>query len=130
MYIKSIEIMNYSNVNVLLGKTITSIEGMVKESEEVLFYCSDGSVYKMWHEQDCCEIVLLDDIVGDITDLINNPITLAEESSSGSNEDKEGYGYETFTFYKFATIKGYLNIKWWGQSNGYYSEDVSFAQIQ
>ena len=36
----------------LLGKTITNIEGLEKGSENVLFECSDGSRYEMYHEQD------------------------------------------------------------------------------
>lgn len=116
-------------VSDLMGKTISSIRGAVKDNDVILFECTDGSMYLMWHEQDCCECVDIDDICGDINRLIGTPITKAEEvtDSYGDCDNDESY---TWTFYHFATVKGYVTLKWYGSSNGYYSESVDFCKIK
>lgn len=48
--------------NVLVGKTITNISGLSVDSDEVIFECSDGTRYKMFHERDCCESVSFEQI--------------------------------------------------------------------
>lgn len=110
----------------LLGKTIIDICGAEPKSEHIAIICDDGSKYLMYHEQDCCESVDVEDICGDITCLLNMPITKAEEVT----EEGDGkWGTHTWTFYHLATVKGYVTIRWYGESNGYYSESVTFAKI-
>lgn len=107
----------------LEGKTLKSI---AVGDEEVTFECDDGKTYR----QDCCETVQVESIVGETADLIGAPILLAEEATS--DETPSGYKHEyepesqTWTFYKLRTIKGSVDIRWFGSSNGYYSESVSF----
>jgi hypothetical protein len=117
----------------IIGKTIGALE-VSEDKRELKFACTDGSVYLMKHDQDCCESVEIDDIVGELDDLIGIPLLKAEAVSSDEDpsiddKSRDYYDSHTWTFYHFATIKGYVTIKWLGESNGYYSEDVSFYKL-
>lgn len=111
----------------LKGKILSDIALNKESDDEIVFTLDDGIKFKLYHEQDCCENVIVDDIVGDLKDLINDPILVAEERTA---EDSSNYDIDesnTWTFYELATIKGNVTIKWHGSSNGYYSESVSFG---
>lgn len=100
----------------LKGLTFKKIEVVKRvNQDEIMFYLNDETFFVMTHEQDCCESVYIEDICGDLKDLENLPILLAEEFSDDS---------WTWTFYKLSTIKGSVTIRWYGTSNGYYSEEV------
>lgn len=116
-----------NNISELKGKIITKIEKV--GNDELIFYCLSGEVYKMYHRQDCCEDVIIDDICGNLDDLLNSTILVAEESTNRDEPGKEYSESYTWTFYKLATFKGYVDIRWYGESNGFYSEEVSFVRI-
>lgn len=92
-----------------------------------LLKLSDGSIVVMGHEQDCCESVTIDEISGDIRDLYNHPILVADETESHSEDES---GTETWSFYKLATVNGWVDIRWYGLSNGCYSEKAYTYLIQ
>lgn len=142
---KYLEYNQRRQVSELLGKTLLSIE-VDDKKESILFKCLDGSQYLMCHDQDCCESVTIEDINGDLQDLIKTPLLKVEEvvstekteeqlAKEAKEKEEQGDNYYdwtdsfTWTFYKFATIKGYVTIRWYGESNGYYSESVDFYQL-
>lgn len=105
------------------------------DSETLVFVCDDGTSYVMGYEQDCCASCEIESINGDLSDLVGVPIVLADEASSSEpDSDASPSGWTpgewdssyTWTFYRLATVKGHVDIRWFGSSNGYYSESVSF----
>jgi hypothetical protein len=121
----------------ILGKILTDVSVVVSRGmslyngreDKIYFTCADGTRYVMYHDQECGESVVIDDVIGDWDDLIGNPLLIAEASSKSSTDDeKESEESQTWTFYRLATIGGYVDIRWLGESNGYYSERVTFEE--
>ena len=144
----------------LQGQILTKVEHVDYtnyDSDQIIFYVDNGSnalkfdeddaeentvAYRLWHNQNCCESVYVEDICGDLTDLVGHgPILLAEEiiynreTPEGIpilNEVEQSYRYPdsyTWTFYKLSTVWGSVTIRWYGTSNGYYSESVDFGRV-
>ena len=124
--------MDYTNIvntqkgmALMLGKTFVKVTGS-DDSDEMLFETAQGERFMFAHQQDCCETVSINDIVGDLQDLVGEPLLVAEEVQGETPVDFDEMDHEsvTWTFYKFATRKGYVDVRWLGESNGYYSESV------
>ena len=109
-------------IDLLKGETLAEVKVY---SDEITFTTASGRKFRMWHQQDCCEHVEIEDVVGDWQDLIGSPMLVAEEACSSdpafNNEwwtmqclkDKADYDYgesNTWTFYKLATVKGSVII--------------------
>ena len=109
----------------MLGKTFVQVTGAVGNFD-LLFETANGERFMFAHQQDCCERVDINDIVGDLEDLVGEPLLVAEQVEGETPVDFNEADHEsvTWTFYKFATRKGYVDVRWLGESNGYYSESV------
>ena len=126
-------------------KTLNTLKGSVREFDELLgrilyraeadsetltLYLSKTNYVIFQHHQNCCESVYIEDICGDLEDLVGSPLVEAEEVSNYEagplSEYEDSY---TWTFYRFRTRKGSVSVRWYGSSNGYYSEDVSVEVV-
>jgi hypothetical protein len=110
----------------IVGATVEGCNGEV--GDEMVQIRTDRGVLDLRHIQDCCEHVRLEDRIGDWSDILGSQIVLLEERSS--SEDPEGYvepdfreSY-TWTFYEIRTTKGDITLRFLGESNGYYGEEV------
>lgn len=126
--------MGDDTIAAMIGCVFTQI--IVSDNEIEFIDDLNEKRFVMKHEQDCCEYVHIESIVGDMNDLLFHPILMAEEVCNRKGE--EGFitptgGFcddsATWTFYKMATVKGYVDIRWFGTSNGYYSEQAAVYQV-
>ena len=110
----------------LVGKVLIDVKNV--DDELITFTLENGDQYALLHHQDCCESVYVEDVVGELSDLVGSVILMAEEVSNVGREAVGGYSESyTWTYYKLATMKGYVTIRFYGSSNGYYSEGVSWS---
>lgn len=143
----------------LLGRTFAAVSQ--HDEDELHFKDEHGkTLFRFFYNPDCCARCGIDQIDGDLEDLCDSPITMAEytQSETQPNDsqlaslcEKAGLGdnhdlrsceqcqkwmdadadsmlgdSNTWTFVKLATLKGYVTIRWWGSSNGCYSELPTF----
>jgi hypothetical protein len=122
--------MNDATLADMIGVTMQSVVGAAG-ADEMTFTAEDGRVWRLYHTQDCCESVNIEDITGNVDDLVGAPLTVSREDTNAEDPGKPSEYAEswTWTFYTFATRKGHVVVRWLGESNGYYSEEVSFAQV-
>ena len=62
------------------------------DTDAIVFVKEDGDLYVLSHEQDCCESVWVESIDGDLEDLIDNPLIMAEEVCERIDDDDEYLG--------------------------------------
>lgn len=106
------------SVQELVGKVFTEVRN---DGNDRLVFVEHGvTTFEMFHDQDCCESVTIEDVDGDLADLTGAPILFAEESSSDKREGYEADRYSEapeWTFYRIGTLKGTVVIRWFGESD-------------
>lgn len=110
-------------LNGIIGLTIEKIDA---SEFEIIFRTRDKRKFVMYHEQDCCEAVWVEDIAGDLDDLVGAPLVRAEERAEWDEHYDEN---RKWTFYEFATIKGSVTIRWCGSTDGPYGVEVTFKEV-
>lgn len=104
----------------MIGRVVSDV---TQTDDEIEIKFKDGSSGRFYHSQDCCEHVRVEDVNGSWSDLIGHPLLVADERVQ---DDAPGYESATWTFYTFRSVGGSVDVRWVGESNGYYSESVDF----
>lgn len=100
--------------------------------DRLVFVLNDGTAFVLHNESEgdygCDVHIHLVDIEGDLFDLIDRPLVVSETASYSPPE--KICDRETWTYYRLATPKGMVSLRWQGGSNGYYSEAVSHGILK
>lgn len=110
----------------LNGKKIVAVDGLAVDSQEYIFKLNDGTLVRFDHMQACCEHVRVVKINGSASSIIGKTITLAEDDTPIEFGDIKEDTDQTITVFKIQVDDGSeFEVVWLGESNGFYSEDVS-----
>lgn len=100
--------------------------------DRIVFVLNDGTAFVLHNESEgdygCDVSIHLVDIEGDLFDLIDRPLVVSETASHRPPE--KCCDSETWTYYRIATPKGMVSLRWHGRSNSYYSEAVSHGVLK
>lgn len=125
--------------NSLLGLTLDNVTPM--RDQEGLILSAGDMTFVLYHrpeqreyddhgeplDDDIREDVRLDDICGDLTDLVGAPIVVADDRVSDRQSDAkrsrlEGCTVLPWTFYHLSTSKGSVVLRFYGSIDGCYAE--------
>lgn len=111
----------------LTGRTIVSSEWLDNNGDMLSFTLDDGSVWRMYHESDCCESV---------DPSFKTPLTPLHGKKLGRVQVEvftfDGGESRTDTLYTFTADHWSVSpvmVHWIGTSNGYYSETVDLVRL-
>ena len=102
---------------------------------EVLLVTECGREFKFYHDQDCCESVSVYDTKGELVKLEGKKLVSVEYTDmAGIDPDDVVIDChdDSFTWSSvyFKTSEDTVCVRWLGESNGYYGEDISLREIQ
>ena len=109
----------------LIGKTLSAVMPI---DGGIAFQIRDGGQWRLRGHRSHLSSVVLRDVVGDLSDLVDAPIVMADEEAKTNHDviEAEDMGL-TWTYYKLATKKGYVTISFRGDSlGGRYTERAFF----
>ncbi len=112
----------------LTGEVLTHVD--VDDSKnQILLTTESGKTYLLYHPQDCCESVKIEDVDGEWHTLLGKAIEQATWEEDSENDPPEYAESWTRTTLTFRVSDATVICRWIGESNGYYSEVVYLSDI-
>lgn len=110
----------------LIGATILSVNPNTNRRDDALLYIkTDKGTMTFYHAQQWSEQVWLEDGLEDLEKMIGEKVLHAEVIKNYDEDalDEEDDSY-TWIYYKISTLNHDCTLRFYGTSNGYYSEGV------
>lgn len=117
--------MRYGSIDIssLQGETLSYVD---QSDDQILLTTKSGRKIMIYHEQDCCESVRIEDTEGNWKDLIGRVLLYVGEDTDDVELD---WGSGTKTTFTFKVDGDTVISRWIGESNGYYSEKVDIKEL-
>ena len=123
------------NIDLLKGLTVKTIDAF-EGGGDIMITTNCGRQFRFTHFQDCCEHVDIYSIDGDLKRLegfrlVDVQMETVDEPEGWADSDEAKWADSyTFTDVVFKTNAQTICVKWFGESNGYYSEGVDFEELK
>jgi len=75
-------------LNKVFTRVITRNDCNNVNKDHIMIFSNDEEEYTFIHDQDCCEWVHIEDICGDLNDLVGQPLLMAEKVTGEIKNDK------------------------------------------
>lgn len=133
------KVIDDDNIIEMVGETIVKVVNI--NDDHLYLYLENGDYYMFFHkdDDDCHGDVRIKSIQGSLRNILNSPLTVAKTSySCGYTDDNDVDNFlpdwkqetYTWTFYKFATDKGSITVRWFGTSSDYdCSEKITCVKV-
>ncbi len=118
-------------VSSLVGEVLTYID-IDDGNNEIMLTTASNRTIRIYHIQDCCESVRIEDTQGNWHELIGKVIVEASEDVEPQGDPPPTTKYPdswTRTTLTFRVNGATVISRWIGESNGYYSESVDIEDV-
>lgn len=114
-------------ISELVGETLSHVDA---GEEQIMLTTESGRIIRIYHSQDCCENVEVEDTEGNWHELVGKVIVEAsEEVKQDGDPPPKNPDSWTRTTLRFKAGDSTVISRWLGESNGYYSESVDIEEL-
>ena len=117
----------------LVGEKLRYVDVMLGTEDEecvLMLTTESGRTLKFHHYRECCESVEIENTEGNWLRIIGRPIVKTDYILERSDDDNPMVNSWTRTTLIFCTDRHTVTTVWFGESNGYYGEEIEITELE